>query len=124
MSVQAHLANLALAQGDATTALITIEPLVANFAATTFTPAQRPQELLWIAYQILVANDDPRAPTVLPQAWALVQEQLAKIDDPRLRETFLTNVPVNRTLGRLIGQGQKGRRKQERRETRQGNAAR
>jgi hypothetical protein len=64
--------------------------------------AQRPQELLWLAYQILAANQDPCATSILHQAWALVQDQLAKIEDPRLRETFLTNVPVNRELARLV----------------------
>lgn len=102
LPVQTQLATLALAQGDRTAALTTLEPLLANFADAHFTVAQRAQELLLLAYQILHANDDPRAPTVLHQAWALVQEQLAKIDDPRLRNTFLTNVPVNREVARLV----------------------
>ena len=49
-------------------------------------PAQRPQELLLIAYDILVAAADPRAPAVLQQAWAYVQEEAAKLADPRLRD--------------------------------------
>ena len=81
---------------------MTVEPLLTHFATTFFTPQQRPQELLLIAYQILIANGDPRALAVLQQAWALVQKQLAQIDDPRLRHTFLTNVPVNRELARLV----------------------
>ena len=99
---QTYLAAIALAQGDATSALVTVEPLLAHFATSFFTPQQRPQELLLIAYQILIANGDPRALAVLQQAWALVQKQLAQIDDPRLRHTFLTNVPVNRVLARLV----------------------
>lgn len=102
LPAQAHLAALDLAQGDVTAALRTIEPVLSHFAATTFATGQRPQELLLIAYEILVANADPRAVTVLRQAWAYVQEQAAKIDDARLRECFLSNVPVNRALAHLI----------------------
>lgn len=78
---------------------------MATFATVPFSPQQRPQDLLLIAYQILVANAEPRAQAVLRQAWNYVQEQAAKIDDPRLRETFLTNVPANRELARLVGKG-------------------
>ena len=102
LPVQTHLATLDLAQGETGAALTAVEPVLANFAATQLNAAKRPQELLWLVYQILVANQDRRAPSVLHQAWALVQAQLAKIDDPRLRETFLTNVPANRALAQLI----------------------
>lgn len=102
LPLQAYLAAVDLAQGKVAAALVAIEPLLAHFADTPFMPAQRPQELLLIAYKILRVNSDPRAPAVLQQAWATVQAQAATIDDPRLRETFLTNVPVNRALGRLV----------------------
>lgn len=105
LTIQAHLANLHLVQGEATTALITVEPVLANFAVTGFAPAQRPQELLLIAYEILMANHDSRAQAVVAQAWAVVQEQADKIDDPRLRQSFLTNVLVNHTLGILMASG-------------------
>ena len=102
LPVQVHLAALHLAQGETAAALTAVEPLLAHFADSQWSAAQRPQELLLIAYQILIANGDPRALAVLQQAWALVQDQLAQIDDPRLRHTFLTNVPVNRELARLV----------------------
>lgn len=99
---QTYLAAVTLARGEATAALAAVAPLLTNFATTPFTPQQRPQELLLIAYQILVANADSRAQAVLSQAWAYVQEQAAKIDDARLRHCFLTNVPVNRQLTQLV----------------------
>lgn len=102
---QTYLAAVTLGRGDATAALVAVEPLLATFATVPFSPQQRPQDLLLIAYQILVANAEPRAQAVLRQAWNYVQEQAAKIDDPRLRETFLTNVPANRELARLVGKG-------------------
>ena len=40
-----------------------------------------------------------------PELRALVQDQLAQIEEPRLRETFLNNVPVNRVLRRLVASG-------------------
>lgn len=103
LPVQAYLAALDLAQGELTAARTAIEPVITHVAATTFSAEQRPQEFLLIAYRILVAAADPRAPALLTQAWALVQEQLAQIDDPRLRQTFLTKVPVNRALAQLVG---------------------
>ena len=102
LRIQTYLAAVTFAQGDGAAALAAVEPLLANFATTPFISQDRPQELLLIAYQILVANADPRAQAVLHQAWAYVQEQAAKIDDPRLRETFLANVPVNRELARVV----------------------
>lgn len=101
LPLQSYLAAVDLAEGAVAAAHAAIEPLLTHFATTPFLPMQRPQELLLIAYQILVANGDPRASAVLQQAWAYVQEEAAKIDDPRLRDTFLTNVSVNRELARL-----------------------
>lgn len=102
LPVQAYLAILALEQGATGAALTAVEPVLANFAEMSLSAAQRPQELLWLAYQILAANHDPRATTILHQAWTLVQDQLAQIEEPRLRETFLNNVPVNREVARLV----------------------
>lgn len=101
MPIQTYLAALGLAPGE-TAALAAVEVVLANFATKPLEPVQRPQELLLIVYQILLANADPRAQCVLHQAWQLVQDQLTKIDDPCLRTTFLTNVPVNRALGQLV----------------------
>jgi len=103
LPVQFYLAQLYLVQGDVVAAGVALEPLLPSLADASFEPWQRPQALLLIAYQILVVNADPRAPAILQQAWQRVQAQLAQIDDPRLRHTFLTNVPVNRELAQLIG---------------------
>lgn len=100
---QTYLAAVTFAQGDVVTAAHAVEPFVTNFATTPFTSERRPQELLLIAYEILVANADPRAHAVLRQAWNYVQEQAAEIDEPRLRHCFLTNVLVNRKLAQLVG---------------------
>jgi DNA-binding SARP family transcriptional activator len=65
LPLQAYRAAVDLAQGEVATAYAAIEPLLAHFADTPFMPSQRPQELLLIAYQILLANADPRADGVL-----------------------------------------------------------
>lgn len=105
LAVETYMAALALAQGNAAAARAAIEPVLAQTVNTSFDANQRPQELLWIAYQILHANQDPRSAAVLEQAWTLVQQQLANISDPHLRTTFLTNVAVNRTLAQLVEAG-------------------
>lgn len=100
--LQIYLAAVTFGRGDALAALAAVEPQLAKLAATTLPHHQRIQELYLILYQILSANADPRAQTVLHQAWAYVQSQAAKLDDPQLRDSFLTNVPVNRALAQLI----------------------
>ncbi|MEZ4863090.1 MAG: hypothetical protein R3C14_17350 [Caldilineaceae bacterium] len=102
LPIQAQLAALHLTEGETVAALAAIEPVLANFAEVQWSVAQRPQELLLIAYHILCAAQDPRAQAILHQAWQLVQEHVATIDDPRLRHTYRTNVPVNRELARLV----------------------
>lgn len=97
----ACLAMVRLAQQQPTAALALVEEVLTSFAQTQFDPFQSPQWILLACYQVLVANNDPRAAAILTQAWTLVQQQAAKISDPVLCQSFLLNVPVNRELLRL-----------------------
>jgi hypothetical protein len=49
-------------------------------------------------YQVLRANDDDRAEEVLRTAHQLLQERAARIEDERLRRSFLEKVPWHREL--------------------------
>jgi len=98
------LAAVALAQNEKAAALAAVNTLLPQFDPATADMFLSPQRFLFTAYQILAANDDARAATVLHQAWQIVQRQAAKISDPALRASFLTNVPVNHELGRRVAQ--------------------
>jgi tetratricopeptide (TPR) repeat protein len=102
LQAQAGLAGILLAQQELGAALAAVDALLPQFDPTALDLLQCPQRLLLTCYQILAANQDPRAPSVLRQGWQLVHDQAEKISDPALRTAFLTNVPVNRTLGLLM----------------------
>jgi tetratricopeptide (TPR) repeat protein len=55
--------------------------------------------------QVLRALQDQRASAILQQGYHALQQQAATITDPALRAKFLTNVPTNRKLLALVGQG-------------------
>ena len=97
------LATLSLSQGDRAAAHAAVEAPLARFDPTRFDTFFTAARFLLVAYQILAANDDPRAATILAQAWQIVTHFAEKISDPALRHAFLTNVPVHRQLGELIG---------------------
>jgi predicted ATPase/DNA-binding SARP family transcriptional activator len=98
------LAVLHLAQGDPGAALAALEPLLSRFDPVHFDTFFTAARFLLAAYKILAANDDPRATAILTQAWQIVTDFAAKISDPTLRHAYLTNVPVHRELGQLIGE--------------------
>ena len=102
LQAQAGLAAVLLAQEEPVAALAAVDVLLPQFDPTALDLLQCPQRLLLTCYQILAANQDQRAPAVLRQGWQLVHDQAEKISDPALRTAFLTNVPVNRTLGLLM----------------------
>ena len=47
---------------------------------------------------MLVANDDPRAPAVLREAYLLLQRQADKIGNDTWRDSFLHNIPAHQAL--------------------------
>ncbi len=99
---QAGLATVHLVREDAATALTALEALLPLFDPDRFDIIFTAQRFLLAAYQILAANQDPRADDILQQAWQLVTARAARISDPRLRQSYLAQVPVHRTLGQLI----------------------
>jgi hypothetical protein len=56
---------------------------------------------LWIylaCYEGLIANNDSRAQEILSTAQHLLEDQVAKIEDPDLQYSFLNNVITNREI--------------------------
>ena len=50
-----------------------------------------------MGYQVLAANNDPRATTLLQQGYDLLHQDAAALDDDS-RHRFLTAVPLHRDL--------------------------
>ncbi len=95
---RAWLACALLGQGNLPQAAAYIEILVETMETRVLTFLEEPFRLYLICYQVLQANQDPRAWNVLDKAYALLQEQAANIRDEELRKSFMENVPANREL--------------------------
>ena len=59
---------------------------------------KEPFHIFYSCYQVLKANDDPRADAILTDAYNLLQTRAANISDEELRDCFLNNVAVNREI--------------------------
>jgi hypothetical protein len=95
---QAGLARVALAEGDLSRALSTVEPILAFLQEHNLDGTEEPFEIYLTLYRVLHANEDSRARPVLDAACTLLQERAARIDDEVLRHSFLHNVPANYAL--------------------------
>jgi len=51
-----------------------------------------------VCYRVLRASEDPRADEVLEQAYGMLQERAAQIEDEELRRSYLEDVAVNREI--------------------------
>jgi tetratricopeptide (TPR) repeat protein len=93
------LAWAAQAQGDPAQAQALVGEILAYLeAGRTLVAYARPVWIYLTCYQVLQANGDPRAPTILANAHRLLQEQAARIPNKALRRSFLENVAENREL--------------------------
>jgi adenylate cyclase len=96
--VQAGLARVSLAQGDTTQALDRVEEILSHLQTGNLYGTDEPIRIYLTCYRVLRANQDPRAEEILETAHDLLQERAAKIDDEKLRRSFLENVTANREL--------------------------
>lgn len=99
---QCGAARTLVAQQQAAAALAALEALLPHFAPTRFDTFFSAPRFLLAAYEILAANEDPRAATMLQQAWQIVTSVAEQLSDPQLRASYLTNVAINRRVGELV----------------------
>lgn len=99
LELTAELAYLTHKRGDAPQALREIEPVLAALDdALALSGAEEPYQVYWACYEILHANGDERAPTLLETARQRLHTHAASISDPELRRSFLENVPIHRQI--------------------------
>jgi len=96
--VRAGLARVALAQGDTAQALEHVEPILDHLKSHTLNGTYEPFRIRLTCYRVLKVNEDTRAGEVLRTAYNLLQERAARIEDERLRRSFLEAVPWHREL--------------------------
>ena len=102
----AGLAGVLLILGDIEQALTQVESILTYTEANTplkgsshpLDGTNDPYRIILTCYQVLEANLDPRADSILTDAYNLLQTRAANISDEHLRACFLNNVAVNREI--------------------------
>ena len=103
-SVQEHDANagrarVALARDDTTAALKALEQvLVVLDAGGTLDGTLDATAIQSVCWQVLNRSGDPRALPLLARAHEALQARAAELNEPALRDSFLTRVPPNREI--------------------------
>ena len=101
---QAGFAAALLAQDKMSLALAEVEAVLAYLAGRSLTGIIEPFRVYLTCYRVLRANQDPRAAEVLAAAYRQLQERAAALEDERLRQSFLENVPANKALLQAFAQ--------------------
>jgi tetratricopeptide (TPR) repeat protein len=106
LEAQAGLARVYMARGEIERALTQVDDILAYMEANTppkgssfcLDGTEEPFRILLTCYQVLKANDYPRADAILEDAYNLLQTRATNISDEHLRDCFLNNVAVNREI--------------------------
>ncbi len=88
----------ALAAGDAAAALRHVETVLAHMENAAQPQATDERSALFGCHRVLAQAGDPRAADLLARAHDALQRRAATIGDAALRESFLTNVPLHRSI--------------------------
>ena len=94
----AGLIELALARGDAPTALAHTETILSTHTLTALTSADEPSRIQLACYRSFVLVEDTRAGAFLHQAALRLRERAARLASPEAQATFCEAVAANRTL--------------------------
>jgi class 3 adenylate cyclase/tetratricopeptide (TPR) repeat protein len=97
----AGLARLALAQGKLDTAVTHVNTILSHLQTGNLHGADEPLRVYLTCYQVLQAAGDGRAAAILSEAYHLLQERAAGIEDATMRERYVTAVPFHREIVRL-----------------------
>ena len=95
----AGLAQVALARGLAGEAQAAVEEILRLMETTDLVEgADEPFLVHWICYQVLRANEDPRADEFLRASHKLLQQVAASVEDEDLRRSYLEKVAAHRQI--------------------------
>jgi hypothetical protein len=95
----AGLARAALAQGEGAQAMAHVEEILGVLETLPqLKGTWQPLRVYLTCYQVLQANDDPRAEAILEAGYQLIRERADRIDDERLRRLYMKNVAAHREI--------------------------
>jgi hypothetical protein len=92
----AGLARVALARGDPARALGHVEEILPQLKSENLDGNDEPLRVHLTCYQVLSANEDPRAEWVLDAGYHLLEERAAEIHPKEMQRSFLQNVEAHR----------------------------
>jgi len=100
----AGLARVSLAQGDRWQAHTQVEGILDSLEndAKALDGAEEPFRVYLTCYQVLLANQDPRASDILDTANRLLRERAARIGAKELQRSFLEDVAVHQEIIRFL----------------------
>lgn len=98
MEALAGLARVRMASGRASRALAYVEEILQHLESHNLLGTEEPLRVYLTCYQVLQANEDPRARDILEAGYRFLQERAAAIGDETLRRSYLERVPWNRQL--------------------------
>ncbi len=101
---QAGLAEIALRQGNYARAQTLVDTILVMLDGYPPPSLNEPFRVYLICYQVLTANHDQRAVTLLGVAHNLLHQYADHITDDALRHSFLADVSVHRALQEAYGQ--------------------
>jgi tetratricopeptide (TPR) repeat protein len=96
--LHACLAEVALHEGNVKEAINQIEHTLEFLKDHLPNGTDEPMRIYLTCYQVLQANDDPRADDILTQAHTLLMERADKIIDDAMCISYLKNVAANREV--------------------------
>ena len=99
MEAQAGLARIALLQNELDQALVHVEEILRYLTqGNSLEGAEGLFQIYLTCYQVLQAKGDEQATSILTEAYHLLEERVAQIEDTERRRTFVQNVAVHRTI--------------------------
>jgi hypothetical protein len=87
-----------LSQDDLKQARRTIAKILPHLADNNLNGVREPFRIYRTCYRVLEASHDPQADEVLATAHRLLQERAARIEDERLRRSYLEIIPAHRAI--------------------------
>ena len=91
-------ARVALARSDITGAMAFVERLLDSPAANGVLDGADAKAIMFTCHQVLASAGDPRATALLDRAHAVLESRAATINDPALRQSFLTHISEHREI--------------------------
>jgi predicted ATPase/Tfp pilus assembly protein PilF len=98
MEPLAGLADIARVQGDLVRSKLYLQQILDYLETGNLQGATNQLRLFLTCYRVLASLRDRRDVEILQAAYQLLQDRLNQISDPRLHQTFVKNIKVNREI--------------------------